>query len=195
MTKLLMTAGLFALALAPGSGATALAAPARSLSVGHLAVQLAQSAGIDLPAEDQAPAAAAALRRFGIDLGPSLDRPILERDLVSLGRSLGVRVTTSNPDGVASPAQGAMLASSLRGALPGIDKKDDNPGQGGGQGNGGSNGQANNGSNGQGGGKEGDINASCQGRESRSKRKGTPASPADPNATAPPCTGDEEPQP
>jgi hypothetical protein len=50
------------------------------------------------------------------------------------------------------------------------------------------------GNNGSGGTKEGDINASCQGRESRAGRKGTPASPADPNATAPPCGGNE-PQP
>lgn len=41
----------------------------------------------------------------------------------------------------------------------------------------------------------GDINASCQGRDSRAGRKGTPASTADPNATAPPCGGDDEPTP
>ncbi|HXH28188.1 MAG TPA: hypothetical protein VNL37_04030, partial [Candidatus Polarisedimenticolia bacterium] len=37
------------------------------------------------------------------------------------------------------------------------------------------------------------IHVSCQGRNSRAKRRGTPASPANPNATEPPC--DTEPIP
>ena len=44
--------------------------------------------------------------------------------------------------------------------------------------------------NGQGAAKEDGINASCRGREARDGRNGTPASPANPNATAPPCGGD-----
>jgi len=159
-----------ALATACLAGSLLVAAPAASgVRAGELAVRLARVAGVRLSTSDTERAAADFLAAHGVVLGPSLDAMVLERDLVEAARVLGATVTSSRPSDPATPAQSAAFIGAVRGALA-VDAASD-----------------------AGGTKEGDINASCQGRDSRSGRKGTPASTADPNATAPPCG--EEPTP
>jgi len=150
------------------------AAPAgEAVRAGDLAVQLVRAAGVRLPAEAPEKRAAEFLRARGITLAPTADTPLMAGDLVAVARSLGVQVSAAAPAAAVTPAQATAFVGAVRGTL----RADGN-----GHGNGGD--------------KEGDINASCRGREARSGRNGTPASPADPNATAPPCEGDgDEPTP
>jgi hypothetical protein len=162
-------------------GGIARAAEPKKLRTGELAVQLARAAGVSLPAEDAEKVAAARLARFGIDLGSSLSRPVVERDLVLVGRALGLEVTSEQPGNPVTPGQGTAFVGVARGSLLAA--------EGVGSGNSGGNG------NGNGGTKQGDINASCKGRNARSGRKGEPASPANPNATAPPCEEEPIPEP
>jgi hypothetical protein len=162
-----------ALATACLAGSLLAAAPATSgIHVGELAVRLALAAGVRLPATAPERAAADYLAARGVILGSSLEALVLEGDLVAAARVLGATVTSSKPSSPATPAQSAAFIGAVRGALATDAAADDS-----------------------GGAKEGDINASCQGRDSRAGRKGTPASTADPNATAPPCGGDDEPTP
>jgi len=162
-----------ALATACLAGSLLMAAPAGpGIRAGELAVRLARAAGVRLPTAATERTAADYLAARGVVFGPSLDAMVLEGDLVAAARVLGARMTSSKPSDPATPAQGVAFIGAVRGAL--VADAD---------------------SDGSGGTKEGDINASCQGRESRAGRKGTPASPADPNATAPPCGGDDEPTP
>jgi hypothetical protein len=163
--------GGVAVAVAGLATGAALAAPAKNLTVGDLAVRLARTASVRLPAANPEQAAARFLGRQGISLGDDLSRPATGADLVQIGRRLGTPVSTSQPEAPVTAAQGAAFVGAVRGSLYGSEE-----------------------AGGNGADKEGGINASCQGREARDGRKGTPASPADPNATAPPCTGDE-PQP
>ena len=149
------------------------AAAPRILRTGELAVKLARAAGVTLPAQDTERVAAASLARFGIDLGTSLSRPVVERDLVLVGRALGLPVTSEQPGNTVTPGQGNAFVGVARGSLLAA--------EGAGNGNGGT--------------KQGGINASCQGRDARSGRNGEPASPADPNATAPPCEEEPIPEP
>jgi len=139
------------------------AAPKRPVTTGELALDLAREAGVRLPARDAAAAAIRELRQRGIALGSSLDSTVRERDLVEIGRSLGTRVVTSQPDRPVSESKGRAFVKSLRDALAATQTAD------------------------------GGVRISCQGRNSRANRRGTPASPASPNATAPPC--EEEPIP
>ncbi|HUD71841.1 MAG TPA: hypothetical protein VMQ62_07740 [Dongiaceae bacterium] len=147
------------------------AAPAgEAVRAGDLAVQLARAAGVRLPAEAPEKRAAEFLRARGITLAPTADTPLMAGDLVVVARSLGVPVSAAAPATAVTPAQATAFVGAVRGTLRAV---------------------ANGHGNGNGGDKEGDINASCRGREARSGRNGTPASPADPNATAPPCDGEE----
>jgi len=139
------------------------AAPGKPVTTGMLAVDLARAAGVQLPERDTAAAAARELRQIGIVLGRSLDATVRERDLVEIGRSLGAAVVTSEPDKPVSPAKGLAFVGLMSDAMTAAQAT------------------------------TGDIRVSCQGRNSRVNRRGTPASPASPNATAPPC--EEEPIP
>jgi len=157
------------------AGNTVRAADPRTVHAGELAVRLARAAGVALPAQDAEKVAAEKLSRLGIDLGAPLSRPVVERDLVLVGKVLGVAVVSTQPGNTVSPGQISSFVGVVRGSLLAAE----------GAGNG----------NGNGGTKEGDINASCQGRDARSGRNGTPASPSDPNATAPPCGEEPVPEP
>jgi hypothetical protein len=111
--------------------------------------------------------------RIGINLEGRLSQPLAERDLVEIGSALGAEVVTSHPTGVVTPGKSQAFVSTMKGALA----------------------AARNRAEASSAGVKGDdgINAACQGRAARDSRRGTPASPADPNATAPPCddTGGE----
>jgi len=167
--NLTLTGTAFAAACLAG-GLIVAAPAAAAIRAGDFAVRLARAAGIRLPAAGTERAAADYLAARGVVLGPSLDAMVREGDLVEAARVLGATVKSSAPSTPITPAQGAAFIGAVRGALA-ADADTDGGGT-----------------------KEGDINASCQGRDSRAGRRGTPASPADPNATAPPCGGDE-PQP
>jgi hypothetical protein len=149
------------------SGRTDAAPADQAVRAGDLAVQLARAAGVRLPADHPEKRAAAFLRARGIMLAPTADTPLFAGDLVDVARSLGVQVKAAASDAAVTPAQAVAFVGAMRGTL-----RSDIKG------------------NGKGSGKEGDIDASCRGREARSGRDGTPASPADPNAAAPPCEGD-----
>jgi len=160
------------------AGSRSEAAPAgEAVRAGDLAVQLARAACVLLQVHDPEKRATAFLRARGISLAPTADTPLMAGDLILVARALGVSVSAGSPDAAVTPAQASAFVGAARGSLLAE-----------GKGNGNANGIGN--GNGLGGSKEDDINASCRGREARAGRKGTPASPADPNATAPPCDGD-----
>jgi hypothetical protein len=163
-------AGLTVICLAAG---LVTAAPAsEAVRAGDLAVALARASGVRLPLHGAERVAADFLAARGIVLGPSLDAGLLQRDLVEAARVVGAVVDSSRPSDPVTPAQGAAFVGAVRGVLRGEGK-----------------------GTGLGGSKQGDINASCQGRAARAGRHGTPASNANPNATAPPCDEGEEPTP
>jgi len=139
------------------------AAPPKPVTTGKLALEMARAAGVHLPERDAASVAARELRQRGIALGPSLGATVREGDLVEIGRSLGASVVTKNPEKPVSEAKGMAFVSSMRDVLAAVQSASDQ------------------------------IRVSCQGRNSRANRRGTPASPSNPNATAPPC--EEEPIP
>jgi len=157
--------GLMILGLAWEASAGAIG-PAGAATVGQLAVQAAQAAGLALPDAGGPKAALEGLAKIGIRLGTDASAAVTEDTLARLGEAVGVRVTSSRPGSPVSPAMSRTFVQSIRGALL----------------------QASVAARG---GQEA-IRASCQGRESRQGRKGTPASNADPNATSGPC---EEPLP
>jgi hypothetical protein len=137
------------------------------MTTADLALQLARAAGITLPADGSAKAALESLRKAGINLGPDLSAPVTGEVLVQVGLALGVTVTATHPEAAVAPAVSSAFLRSIQGQLQNAAAVS---GQGG----------------------TGAVQASCQGRDSRAGRQGTPASPSDPNATAPPCG---EPQP
>ena len=139
-----------------------MAATGGAMTMGDLAVQLAQAAGIKLPANAAPAAARESLGRAGIDLGSNLQAPVSQSVLVKVGLALGVTVSTSHPEAAASPTAVSAFIQSFKGQLESAAAAS---GQGGAD----------------------TVHASCQGRESRDDRKGDPASPSDPNATAGPC--------
>ena len=159
------------------AGGRSEAAPgAQAVRAGDLAVQLARAAGVNLPAGNPEKRAATFLAARGITLASTPDTPLSTGDLVLIARSLGVTVTAAAPGAAVTPAQAVAFVGAVRGTL-----RSDSQG---------SDAAAATGAD-----TEGDITASCRGREARAGRKGTPASPADPNATAPPSDDDCEPQP
>lgn len=160
--------GVAAIAAAGLSAGLVVAAPAEPVTVGHLAVRLARSLGAPVSATQSESSAAAYLGRHGLEVGLDLSRPVLGNDLIVLGRALGARVTTSQPAAAATPAQVVAFVGAARGSILGTQST----------------------ANGHGTSKEDGINASCRGREARDGRNGTPASPSNPDASAPPCDGD-----
>ena len=113
-------------------------------TVGRFVQRAAQE--LKLNATD-ARAATDSLRAVGVGLPANLDvnKTLTERDVASIARALGVRVTTSNPDATFGTDKidrffqsfGGEIAASHHDddcAVPGNDC--DNPGQGGGPGNG-----------------------------------------------------------
>jgi hypothetical protein len=143
------------------------------VTFGQLAVRLATIIEIDLPASKPERSAAAALRRIGVSIDRNLNRMMTEGDLLLIGASLGIEVSSSDPTAPVSVVQSASFSQAVEVSLWGAQAE----------------------ASAESGDKEDDINASCQGRASRAGRRGTPASPASPNATAGPCTGSGEPQP
>lgn len=154
---------ILALAAASPLGAAGATRPA---TVGDLAAQVAQAAGLALPAGAAPQAAIEALAKMGIRLGADPGAAVTERTLVEVGRAVGAPVTSSRPGRTVSASLSQAFVRSIQGPLQ----------------------QAS--ASAQGG--TAMIHVSCQGRESRQGRKGTPASNANPNATADPC---EEPIP
>ena len=127
-----------------------------------LLLGLARSAGavVDTgsPREVQEAQAARALGRIGIRIEGSLDETVTEHDLVESGKAVGARVRSSDPDRKVTEGKGSGFILNLSASLQAAMGRQD-----------------------------GEVRVNCQGRQSRGGRKGTPASPANPNATAPPC--------
>jgi len=151
------------------SAAPLLAAAGGGMTTADLALQLTRAAGITLTPADSPRAAMESLAKAGIALGNNPGAPVTEKVLVQVGAALGVRVTTSTPDATVTPAMASAFVALFKGEIESAA---------GGSGKGGSDA----------------IHASCQGRDSRAGRQGTPASPSDPNATAGPCD-DSAPRP
>ncbi len=139
----------------------AAAADADLMTKRELLFGLAASAGFDIdagrPLATREALAAAALERIGIRLPGRPDDPVRERDLVSVGSAVGATVVSGKPDDKVSEKKGNVFALDLKPAMLRARARME------------------------------EIRVSCQGRLSRAGRKGTPASPANPNATAPPC--------
>lgn len=150
-----------------------MAAPAGStIRAGEMAVWLARAAGVSVPDTGGERIAADYLAARGVVFGATLDATVRQFDLVEAARALGMSAKATNPSAPISPAQAAAFVGAARGSVafePNVYGPE--------------------------GAKQGDINASCRGRAARSGRKGTPASPANPNATAPPCDDAGGPQP
>jgi len=149
------------------AAAPLLAAAGGGMTTADLALQLARAAGMTLAPVDSPQAALESLAKAGITLGTDPKAPVTEKVLVQVGVALGVKVTTSNPDATVTRAMGTAFIALFKGE---IQSAAGVPGK--------------NGSD--------EIHVSCQGRESRAGREGTPASPSNPNATAGPC---EDPAP
>jgi len=145
------------------TSAPLLASAGSGMTTADLALQLARAAGITLTPVDSPRAALESLAKAGIPLGNDLKAPVTEKVLAEVGRALGVKVTTSRPDGAVTPAMSSAFIALFKGEIHSAAAA--------GSGKGGS----------------GEVHASCQGRESRAGREGTPASPSDPNASAGPC--------
>lgn len=132
------------------------------ITTADLAMQLARAAGISLPANESPQAALESLGRAGIKLGSDLKAPVTEKVLAQVALALGVRASTSRPEEPASAAQCSAFISLFkrdlqRAAAVSGESGTDN------------------------------VHASCQGRDSRASRQGTPASPSDFDASAGPC--------
>jgi hypothetical protein len=164
-TKLRIAPAVALLVLSSLVGAATLQAKGSKLMTrGRLALELARAAGIgtgDSSIASQADATKA-LNGVGIELGGELGDAVSEQDLVEIGSALGVTVKTSTPDQSVTDEKGKAFVLSLEPNLQGIKTSLHSSGT-------------------------TDIHISCQGRLSRAGRRGTPASPANPNATAPPC--------
>lgn len=132
------------------------------MTTADLALQLARAAGIELPSDDPAKAALESLGKAGIKLGTDPKAPVTEKVLVEVGLAVGARVSTSRPEAAVTPAVGSAFIQAFKGAIHNAAA-----------------------ASGQGG--KDEVHASCQGRESREARQGTPASPSSFNATAGPC--------
>jgi len=162
VSRLIAFAAITALAAAP-----LLAASGGGMTTADLALQLARAAGVNLPANASPEAARESLGKAGIKLGSDLKAPVTEKALVQVGLAVGLSVSTSRPGAAVTPVVGSAFVQLIKGALQ---RAAAIPGEGG----------------------TDIIHASCQGRASRAARHGTPASPADFDATAGPC---ETPEP
>jgi hypothetical protein len=141
------------------SAAPLLAGVGGGVTTGDLALQLARAAGIALPSSDPQ-AALESLGKAGIKLGNDLKAPVTEKVLVQVGLAVGLRVSASRPEAAITPAMGSAFIRLFKEAPSSVAVVS---------------------------GQSETDNVSCQGRESRADRQGTPASPSDPNATADPC--------
>ena len=162
-----MVAGALVVLVAAGSASGAPAHAGAAVTRGELAVQMARASGFKLPTTKPENAAASALLERGISLGGSLKDAVTEADLVEIGRALGAQMTTAHPEAPVTPAIGRAFVQAVKGSLAGSAPAHGGP-------------------------PVQMPHISCQGRQSRQGRKGTPASQANINATADPC---EEPVP
>ncbi|HJQ99156.1 MAG TPA: hypothetical protein VJ826_12665 [Candidatus Polarisedimenticolaceae bacterium] len=89
----------------------ALAAQDDSATVGWLLREIAAARGLSTPTEA---GAAGALQAAGIAL-PSLDpaKSLTERDVVAIGKSLGINATTRNPDAPFTKSRGRAFLSAF----------------------------------------------------------------------------------
>ncbi|HEU4402329.1 MAG TPA: hypothetical protein VFT43_09505 [Candidatus Polarisedimenticolia bacterium] len=159
-----ITAAFAALALLGVAVGPALAGAEAVATKGQFAVQMAQAAGLKLPATGTEQAAMAALAKAGIALGPSVTARVTEQDLVLAGKAVGAKVTTTNPTRLVTSGMSQAFAQTIKGSLQqSLATSTNAPGQ------------------------SGQVHVSCQGATSRLGRQGTPASNADPNATATPA--------
>ncbi len=161
MTHRFMVTG--ALAVLVIAGLAAVSSPisaAGGVTLGGLAVQMARAVGMNLPSQGAEQAAAQAFKKAGIDLGGDLTAAVTEKTLVQVGKMLGASVTSSRPTAAVSPAVGQAFVQAIKGPLQAAVTTASGTQM---------------------------PHVSCQGRESRQDRKGTPASPANINAVAGPC--------
>jgi hypothetical protein len=175
MPRTLKLSAVAVTAMACAMGVLTAAPATSSIRAGEMALWLARAAGVSLPDAGGERIAAKYLADRGVVFGDRIDATVRQRDLVEAARVLGIGVRATKPSEPITPAQGAAFVGAARGSVA-FEVRIFGPA----------------------GTKEGDINASCRGRLARSGRTGTPASPSNPNATAPPCEGDEpepEPQP
>jgi hypothetical protein len=161
-----MVAGVLVVLVAAGSASGAPARAGAAVTRGELAVQMARASGVKLPTKKPETAAASVLLERGISLGGSLKGVVTEANLVEIGRALGTQMTTAHPEAPVTPSIGRAFVQAVKGSLASALAAGGPPTQ--------------------------MPHVSCQGRESREGRKGTPASQANINATADPC---EEPVP
>ena len=154
-------------------GAPSIADPS-GITIGDLALKIARLTEVDLPQGGTAQAAATALQGMGIPLGLELSRTVTEADLIAICQAVGAEVSSANLAGPVGDAKGSAFVRSIEASLRAARSRLAAL---------------------EGGDKEGEVKASCTGRAARAVRRGTPASPASPNATAGPCTGPGEPQP
>jgi hypothetical protein len=168
MTRLgRLAAGLLVVAGATAGTSPSAAVRGTPVTTGQFALQLARAAGLTLPATGAERAALEGFGRIGLGLGADPGRALTERTLMQVGQAVGVKVSPGRPDHLVTPAVSAAFVQAIKGPLILATAK------------------ARSGAE--------QVRVSCQGRDSRHGRKGTPASNANPNATAPPC--DEEPIP
>jgi hypothetical protein len=144
------------------AAAPLLAGTAGGMTTADLALQLAPAAGISLPAHASPQAAVEALGKVGINLGTDLKAPVTEKVLVQVGQAVGVKVASSHPQAAVTPAMSSAFIKVIKEELQLAATAAGQSGT-------------------------SIIHASCQGRDSRAARQGTPASPSNINATAEPC--------
>ncbi len=135
----------------------------KAATKGQVALQVARAAGLPLPRGGDEKVALESLRAAGIDLGANPGGKATQTDLVRVGEAVGVKVSAPRPAAPVTATLAQAFTQSIKGSLQ----------------------QSLAPARGQGG--PGEIHVSCRGATSRQDRKGTPASQADPNATATPA--------
>ncbi len=105
----------YLLALAVGAALTVapFAGPSdsqKAITVGDFAVKVSRALGLAAPDRT---VAVQSLRSVGVDLGSSLDARVTEGMAAEALGSLGLRISTSNPDGAISAAKAEALTTRL----------------------------------------------------------------------------------
>jgi hypothetical protein len=171
-TTLKLIAAVAALAVQAAGSIAAADSAGKAATKGQVALEVARAAGLSLPRGGDAKEALSILRASGIDLGVNPDRKATQADLVRVGKAVGVKVAAPRPAAPVTASLTLAFSQSIKGSLQ----------------------QSLAPAGGQGG--SGELHVSCRGAMARQERKGTPASQANPNATATPadipgCQGSE----
>jgi hypothetical protein len=108
----MMRKSILALAVSVALTVTVFAASAgpKTPTVGEFAIKV--NAALGNKAADQK-AAADSLKKLGVDLGKDLNVPLTEERAARILADLGVKVTTSNPNGTLSATKADLLLSSV----------------------------------------------------------------------------------